>query len=154
MIKNLILFAVLSPILFMSGCIKDKSCLGKTIESEEAAMLNFAAANGITAIKHASGLYYQVVSQGSGATPTLASSLSVRYTGKRMDGTQFDQATTPVTFSLANVIAGWQLGLPLINEGGTIRLIIPSSYAYGCEGKGAIAPYSILYFEIELVDVL
>jgi FKBP-type peptidyl-prolyl cis-trans isomerase FkpA len=46
------------------------------------------------------------------------------------------------------------LGLPLIKKGGVIRLIIPSSLAYGCNAAGSIPGDSVLYFEVELVDVL
>jgi len=50
------------------------------------------------------------------------------------------------------LIAGWQIGLPLIHKGGEIKLIVPSSLAYGC-GNGPLPANSILYFDIHLVDV-
>ena len=81
--------------------------------------------------------------------------MSVKYVGKLTNGTIFDQQlTTPISFLLSGVIFGWQIGMPLIKKGGTIRLIIPSAYGYGCSDNGPIPAYSILYFEIELVDVL
>lgn len=145
-------FAIL---LTLSACIKDNSCRPKTVASELATMQSFATAQGITTQTHSSGLLYQIVSQGSGVSPNAASRVSVRYTGKLMNGTIFDSNTgTPVQFILGQVIAGWQLGLPLIQKGGTIRLILPSSLAYGCEGAGSIPGDAVLYFEIELVDVL
>lgn len=117
-------------------------------------MGNYATANGLTVTDHSSGIQYQVISAGAGQTPTLSSTVSVRYTGKLMDGTVFDSATgTPVTFPLNQVIPGWQLALPLIAEGGLIRVIIPSSLAYGCAGYGSIPPNAVLFFEIQLVDV-
>jgi FKBP-type peptidyl-prolyl cis-trans isomerase len=137
------------------SCNKDSgTCTDKTVQSEEGAILAFATANGITATRHSSGIYYQIVSAGSGATPTLSSTVKAKYTGKYMDGTVFDSSTTPVQFPLAGVIAGWQLGLPLIQKGGIIKLIIPSSLAYGCTGRSPIPPYAVLYFEVELTDVL
>jgi len=118
-------------------------------------MQNFATTNGLTVQTHSSGLLYQIVNPGSGLTPTLTSRVSVRYTGKLMNGSIFDSNTgVPVQFLLNQVIAGWQLGLPLIKKGGTIRLIIPSSLAYGCNASGPIPGDAVLYFEIELVDVL
>ena len=72
-----------------------------------------------------------------------------------MNGTIFDSNTgAPIQFILGQVIPGWQLGLPLIQKGGVIRLIIPSSLAYGCTGSGSIPGDSVLYFEVELVDVI
>jgi FKBP-type peptidyl-prolyl cis-trans isomerase FkpA len=151
-----IIVSVFVLVLFFpgTGCLKDNSCTDKSVESEKAAMLSFAAANGITPTEHSSGILYEIVSAGSGQTPNLNSTVSVRYTGKKMDGSVFEAVTgTPVTFVLGGVIPGWQLGLPLIQEAGLIRLIIPSSLAYGCQGKDAIPGNSILYFEIQLVDV-
>ena len=156
MMNKLVLILSVSFLLVAgSGCTKNEVCQPKTVQSEEAAILSYAAANGITATKHPSGMYYQIINQGSGPTPSITSTLSVKYTGKLTNGTIFDQRiTSPISFPLSGVIGGWQLGLPLIQKGGTIKLIIPSSFAYGCEGKGSIPPYSILFFEIELVDVL
>ena len=153
--KMVKLFSSVALLFTLSGCLKDHSCKPKTVASELSTMQGFATANGISTQTHSSGLLYQIVSQGSGATPTTASRVSVRYTGKLMNGTIFDSNTgTPVQFILGQVIPGWQLGLPLIQKGGVIKLIIPSSLAYGCEGAGTIPGDSVLYFEIELVDVI
>lgn len=138
------------------GCIKDTGCQNKSIDSERAAIQAYASANSITATAHSSGLYYQIINPGSGVTPNSNSKVFVTYTGKLLDGTQFDAGTTPATgggWALSGLISGWQIGLPLIQKGGTIKLIIPSSLAYGCQGAGTIAGNSILYFEITLNDV-
>ncbi|MBK6935724.1 MAG: FKBP-type peptidyl-prolyl cis-trans isomerase [Chitinophagaceae bacterium] len=154
--KKLVVAAIVMSVLYSGiGCVKNESCKEKTVESEENAILNYATLNGITPVRHSSGLYYQVVSPGSGGTPTLTSTVKANYVGKLMDGTIFDQSTAgPVTFALSNTIYGWQLGLPLVQKGGVIKLIIPSSLAYGCNGFNTIPPYSILYFQVELVDIL
>lgn len=154
--KNAVLFLSVSFLLFVSvGCLKgDTACNNKTVESEQATMSTYATNNGMTATVHSSGLQYQVITQGTGAAPTLNSTVSVRYVGKLLNGTVFDSQTgTPVTFPLSQVIPGWQLGLPLVQKGGTIKLIIPSSLAYGCQGVGGIPGDAILFFEIDLVDV-
>lgn len=138
-----------------ASCIKDNGCQNKTVQSESAAIAAYATANSITGTTHSSGLYYQVTAPGSGATPTLSSQVSVRYTGKLLDGTVFDSQTgTPVTFGLSGTIPGFQIGLQQIQKGGTIKMIIPSSLAYGCSGSGSIPGNAILYFEVQLVDVL
>lgn len=155
--KKIPVLTIVAALLLVTsiGCTKNERCLEKTIESEEATMINYALTNGISATKHSSGLYYEIITPGNSTRPDLSSTLSVKYTGKLLDGTVFDsRTTTPVTFALGGVIFGWQLGLPLIGEGGKIKLIIPSSFAYGCNGKAPIEPYSILYFEVELIDVL
>ncbi|MBI3137654.1 MAG: FKBP-type peptidyl-prolyl cis-trans isomerase [Sphingobacteriales bacterium] len=150
----IVILSVFFVLISGMACLKDNSCKAKTVESEKATMLSYAASNGITATEHSSGIMYQVVTAGSGPAPTLSSTVSVRYTGKLLDGTVFDSQTgNPISFPLNQVIPGWQIGLPLIQEGGLIKLIIPSSLCYGCTGVGAIPGNSVLYFEIQLVDV-
>ena len=153
--KKILTAGILAFVLFGNiNCLKDNSCNAKSPQSEQAAIVAYAAANSINATAHSSGLYYEVINAGSGATPNGLSTVSVRYVGKLTNGTVFDSQTgTPVTFPLSQVIPGWQVGLPLIQKGGTIKLILPSSMAYGCVGAGSIPPDSILYFEINLIDV-
>ncbi len=140
--------------LTMAGCGKDETgCSNVKPADEEAQMLAFASANGITAVKHSSGMYYQVITQGSGATPNVNSTVTVNYTGTLLNGTVFDKSSAPVSFKLSQVIEGWIVGIPLINKGGKIKMIIPSSLAYGCNGARTIAPNAVLYFEVDLVDV-
>ena len=155
MIKNLQLTAFFVAMLVtFSRCLKDNSCNPKSVESEEAAIQAYAAANSINAVKHSSGMYYEIVNPGSGPTPTVTSVVSARYVGKLTDGTIFDsQTVNPVSFPLGNTILGWQLGIPLVQKGGTIKLIIPSALAYGCTGQGPIPGNSILFFEVNVVDV-
>lgn len=127
-----------------------------TPASEEAQIQSYAAANGITASKHTSGIYYQILEPGSGVTPTVNSTVSVTYTGKLLNGSVFDQRTTsPISFRLSGVIEGWQIGIPLIKKGGKIKLIIPSSYAYACNSipDAGIPANAILFFDISLLDV-
>lgn len=153
------IFPVLSLVFLLAGgvgYIKETGCQNKSIDSERAAIQAYATANGITATAHSSGLYYQVINPGSGVTPNSNSKVFVTYTGKLLDGTQFDAGTTPVTgggWTLSGLISGWQVGLPLIQKGGSIKLIIPSSMAYGCQGAGTIPSNAILFFDITLNDV-
>ena len=157
--KKIISVAGFSGLLLLTaGCLKSgssTSCKDKTVASEESLILSYASTNNITATKHSSGLYYQVITPGSGATPNGGSLIFVRYTGKLLNGTVFDSQTnaSATGWRLSGLVEGWQLGLPLIQKGGSIKLIVPSSLAYGCDGRGPIPPDAILYFEIDLVDV-
>jgi FKBP-type peptidyl-prolyl cis-trans isomerase len=152
--KNIFFLAFV--ILSFTGCLKDDTCTPKTVQSETATMLSYASTNGITPTTHSSGMLYQIVSAGAGLTPTATSTVKVRYTGKFMDGTVFDSNATgnPVTFGLNQVIQGWQLALPLIKKDGVIKIIVPSSLAYGCAGYSSIPGDAVLFFEIQLLDVL
>lgn len=151
--KRFLLFAVLLSIWF-TGCIKkDQGCTTVKPQDEENQILAYASANGITATRHTSGLYYQIIDAGSGASPTINSKVTVEYVGKLLNGNIFDQSSS-YSQMLHQLIEGWQIGIPLIKKGGRIKLIIPSSLAYGCNGSGtAIPANSVLYFDIWLTDL-
>jgi FKBP-type peptidyl-prolyl cis-trans isomerase FkpA len=156
--KEALIFFLTLVIFVIGGCDKldqEGVCSPKTPQSEQAEILAYASANGINATAHSSGVYYQVINQGSGAVPTTGSRVDVKYTGKLLNGTVFDSQTNSsmTGWILGNLIPGWQIGIPLIQKGGYIKLIIPSSLCYGCNGSGPIPANSVLYFEIELTDV-
>jgi len=138
-------------------CLKSsstQSCTPASVSSEEPTILAYAANNGIFTTRHSSGLYYEIISTGNGPTPSVNSKVFVTYTGKLLDGRVFDQQadSTKTGWVLGSLIPGWQIGLPLIQKGGEIKLIIPSSLAYGCN-QGQLPPNSILYFDVHLADV-
>ena len=105
-------------------------------------------------VKTPSGLFYQVIKLGDGGPkPTATSDVEVRYRGEFIDGTVFDEATTPVTLNLGGVIKGWTEGIQLMSVGDKYRFFIPYDLGYGENGYGSdIKPYSTLVFEVELVS--
>ena len=104
-----------------------------------------------------SGLQYEVLTKGSGASPTADDSVTVHYTGTLIDGTVFDSSVErgePATFGVTQVIAGWTEALQLMSVGDKLRLVIPSDLAYGLRGAGpSIGPNSTLIFEVELLNI-
>lgn len=108
-------------------------------------------------VKTDSGLLYKIEKEGTGATPVNSDTVSVNYSGKLVDGKQFDSSyerKEPTEFRLDSVIPGWTEGLKHIKKGGKIKLIIPASLAYGENGiPGTIPPNSTLVFDVELVDI-
>ena len=105
--------------------------------------------------KSASGLYYKISDPGTGSPITIDSTVSAEYTGKLFNGVLFDKADVgkAVSFPLEGVIKGWQEAIPLLKQGGSIRLIIPSQLAYGIPGNNDIPPFSCLDFDIKITDV-
>ena len=105
-----------------------------------------------------SGLQYEVLSQGTGATPKASDRVKVHYHGQLLDGTVFDSSVRrgePATFGVTQVIAGWVEALQIMPTGSKWKLFIPSELAYGAQGAGqSIAPHSTLIFEVELLDIL
>lgn len=151
--KKFGIFYLVVAIVF-TACKADNGCKNVSPSSEEQQIISFAAANGISAVKHGSGMYYQIISNGSGTTPGLTSTVTISYVGKRLDGSVFDQPAAPISYKLSDFIEGWKVGLPLIQKGGHIKLIIPSSMAYGCTGHPpVIGSNLVLYFDIQLIDV-
>ena len=152
--RNVWMAFLLAPFLFAACGKTDTECVPATVASEKAAMVAYCTANNITYTEHASGILYEIMSPGLTTQPTIANTVAVVYTGKLLNGNQFDASANPVRLALNGVIKGWQIGIPLIKKGGRIKMLIPSSLAYGCTGQGSIAPNSPLYFEVTLTDVL
>lgn len=103
-----------------------------------------------------SGLQYEIIEAGSDVKATIDDTVSVTYKGTLLDGTVFDQnldEENPISFPLNGVIAGWQEGIQLIGEGGTIHLVIPSKLAYGPQGNQSIPGNSTLIFDVKLIKV-
>ena len=110
-------------------------------------------------ITTASGLKYEDIKVGEGASPQMGQTVSAHYIGRleNENGKEFNNFTTgkPIDFKLGpGLIPGWNEALPTMKVGGKRRLWIPSKLAYGPAGKPpTIPPNANLYFEIELLGV-
>jgi FKBP-type peptidyl-prolyl cis-trans isomerase FkpA len=156
--KAVLALAILGMCIYFIGCNKGNatgyfSCSGTAAVNDTSQLLGFAKYYGITPVTDTSWLYYQIINQGTGAFPMGSSKITVNYVGKYMNGDNFDSTTAPATFQLDSLITGWQYGLPKIQAGGRIKLLIPSALAFGCVGSGQIPPNSPLYFDITLISV-
>lgn len=104
-----------------------------------------------------SGLQYQIIKEGDGATPTLSDRVIAHYEGTLIDGTVFDSSIErgePATFPVNGVIQGWQEVLQMMKEGSKWRVVIPGNLAYGPQGAGdMIGPNETLIFDIELIAI-
>ena len=105
----------------------------------------------------ASGLQYEVITEGKGAHPKASDTVTVHYKGTLLNGETFDSSydrNQPVTFPLGNVIPGWTEGVQLMTVGSKYKFYIPSALGYGERGAGAkIGPNSTLIFEVELLAI-
>ncbi len=156
--------SLLVVLVLASSCLKkDTGCSysvsGKTAPAaEEQAVLTYLSNNSITATKHSSGMYYQILSPGTGTGPNLCSNILINYAGKLTNGNVFDSQNNAV-FVLGSLIEGWKIGLPMLKKGGQIRLFIPPTLGYGASdvkdpsGNIIIPANSVLIFDITLTDL-
>lgn len=104
-----------------------------------------------------SGLQYEVLQDGDGHRPRLIDRVTTHYHGTLIDGTVFDSSVdrgAPATFPVNGVIKGWTEALQLMPIGSKWKLYIPYHLAYGEKGSdGKIKPFSVLIFEIELLNI-
>lgn len=135
---------------------------GAKLEREEAARKQAEAQlEELTAgfTKTPSGLYYKILQAGQGNKPVKGQTVSVHYTGMLINGKVFDSSYSrnePIEFpvGVGQVIAGWDEGILLLQEGDKARLVIPSHLGYGSRGAGGvIPPNAVLVFDVELVKV-
>ena len=105
-----------------------------------------------------SGLIYQSLKEGSGASPSATDVVKVHYRGTFPDsGKEFDSSykrNEPTEFPLNGVIPCWTEGVQKMKPGGKAKLTCPPAIAYGARGAGGvIPPNATLNFEIELISV-
>ena len=105
----------------------------------------------------ASGLQYEVITEGTGPKPKATNKVTCHYHGTLIDGTVFDssvQRGQPATFPLNMVIKGWTEGLQLMTQGSKWRFFIPPHLGYGDRQVSAqIGANSTLIFEVELLGI-
>lgn len=103
------------------------------------------------------GLQYKILVPAEGVKPQAQDTVKVHYVGTLLDGTKFDSSIDrgePIEFPLNQVIKGWTEGVQLMSIGSKYRFFVPYNLGYGEQGAGgAIAPYSTLIFEVELLGI-
>jgi FKBP-type peptidyl-prolyl cis-trans isomerase len=131
--------------------------ISKLIAYEDFTIVKYLESKALTGFtKTTTGLYYKIGQPGTGSPITADSTIVANYTGKLLNGVIFDRAVagSEATFKLNSLVKGWREGIPLIKQGGSIRLIIPSTLGYGLDGSSPSVPaFSALDFEITVTDV-
>jgi FKBP-type peptidyl-prolyl cis-trans isomerase FkpA len=139
---------------------KYDACAVAAPASEVTQLEAYLSGASITATRHCSGMYYTIDAAGSGSTPTICSTVSVKYKGQRTDGFVFGPGNHASGFQLGGLIEAWKKGIPLIKTWWKDQVIMSSFtclWATRMSRNGAgvvvIPANSILIFEVELVGV-
>ena len=137
---------------------KEQAKAGQVAESNKAESVEFFASldtkDGVK--KTASGLYYEMLVEGTGKSPVATDRVKVNYKGTLIDGSPFD-ANDNADFMVNRVVPGFSEGLQLLKEGGKVKLYIPSALGYGdspARPGSVIEPGDALIFELDLLEVI
>ncbi|MEO0474026.1 MAG: FKBP-type peptidyl-prolyl cis-trans isomerase, partial [Bacteroidota bacterium] len=111
-------------------------------EIDEGKITGFLQEQKLTAESTPDGLYYIIEEPGGDEKPTLRSVVTVHYKGTLLNGKEFDSSygKNPLRIRLAQLVKGWQKGIPLIGKGGKITLSVPSELGYCAASNPAVGP--------------
>ena len=137
--------------LVLSGALLLAACGdGVTFPPDFASSLNI---NLSAMTKTASGLYYQDLVVGTGATAKAGDPVTVKYTLWLPNGQLMDSGTFPFTLGTGQAIDGFDEGVRGMAVGGKRKLVVHPDLAYGARGQGGIGPNQTLVFEVELTKI-
>lgn len=130
---------------------------------EDVSIRKYMQANGLdpaTFVKTPTGIYYKISEVGTGEFLEATTTFKAAYDLKFMDGKTFQKSDSS-TFRLNGVIEAWQEVLPNLKPKGKVRMLIPSSQAYGMNGSVdqmtgamAIAPFASLDYAVEVLKIV
>lgn len=150
-------FALAASTLLLTGCGESK-----TMEKTTTPTTNKSEKK-MTRTKTASGLEYEILTEGTGESPRKGQQVTVHYTGwLNKDGKPGDKFDSSVdrgqkfTFviGVGQVIKGWDEGVASMKVGEKRRLFLPSTLGYGATGAGrSIPPHADLIFDVELFRI-
>lgn len=148
-----VLFVITVFLISFSSCNDDSSSPSyeEQLAIDIEKIQDYLLEKNLTAQSTEDGLHYIIDVEGTGSTPTIDSVVKVKYVGKLLNDTIFDQGTTELR--LNSYILGWQKGIPYFKEGGSGKLLIPSSMGYGVYAHYPIPANSVLVFDISLLSV-
>lgn len=142
---------VLIVVLFTFGCGGEDSC-----EESLPSIESYIEENQLDVEEGPEGLKYIIQDPGSAGRPVGDARVTVFYEGRLTNDQVFDGnlGRNAIEFTLNRLIRGWQIGIPLVGEGGRVTLFVPAEIGYGGDRVGSICPNSDLIFDIELVSFI
>ena len=117
----------------------------------------FSALDAADLARTASGITYEILEPGMGASPGMGDRITVHFAGWHTDGELIDSSYprgVPAQLRFDQAMAGWQEGLAMLKEGGVGRFRLPGELAYGGEkAPKSIGPNRTIIFHLELLNV-
>jgi len=132
-------------------------------EADRLKEIDFLAQNSIKEgiIITDSGLQYEVLNEGRGASPDFDDTVRIHYEMSLVDGVVFDSTyergepeDVPM-FSIMQFLSGWAEGMQLMNEGSSYRFFVPSDLGYGSRQMSPMIPaYSTIIIKVDLISIV
>ena len=140
-------------VTILAGCEKEYESIE---EVDERKIQNYITAQKLNLTKDDSGIYYQVLSPGTGDVPKNSEQVFFGYTAKSIEGKEyFGSESYSVNSGFLGYVRpeAWRLALYKINRGGKVRVVFPSTLGFGRNGSGIFEGNEVLDSELELFDV-
>lgn len=144
--------SILFTVLICASCSINEDIIKDFRAENDQEIQDYIQANNLNTQKSSSGLYYIIENPGDGERPISTDRVKIAYTGYLTNGEVFDE-DDGVSFNLQSAILGWAEGITYLNEGGSVKLIIPSHLAYGNDDFRDVPGGSVVVFDIELIYV-
>jgi len=112
----------------------------------------------LTILETPSGLQYEIIKDGEGNLPIYNSTVIVHQRALLLGGKILDDTykkNSPLEFKLDEVIEGYQEGLLMMKTGSRYKLYVPPELGWGKKGSGGkIGPYSVVVFDVTLLEII
>ena len=146
------LFLIVLLVAGLSACtkIETNTLLKNQAVIDDQKIQEYIKANNITATKdEKTGVYYNIILQGTDPKPTALSTVKLTYSYKYLNGLSIG-TVTGAQAKLNTFIPGFQVGILKIGTGGRVLMIIPSGQAYGYGEQNGIPGNSVLVYTVDL----
>jgi FKBP-type peptidyl-prolyl cis-trans isomerase len=162
--KKVLLISV-TVFVVLLACVKsadinntNNNCTPVSPSAEQAQILAFINTDSVSFMQDTSGVYYHITAPGTGLAATYSSNIFFTFKSTLLDGTAIgSDSTSPVEVAIATAISGFQDMAGYFKKGTKIKLIIPSSLAYGCQGltNGTlkIPANSVIYYDLAITGI-
>ncbi len=151
--KKNFLFAIgMAIVLSFFSCSKDDEVIDYTARDKKIIQDYFEANNITDTIVDASGVYVDVITEGTGVSPTKESVVRIKYEIYTLpENKLFEESTELIKLELSRTLLGLKNGIPYMKKGGVADIYIPSQQAfYGSSGSVA---NKVIRFKITLSEV-